>query len=75
MIDYMKRHVHGTLKKEMSEDYIYSASGDPTQRSRSTAFGYMMAILKNGQSMSQQIRDLEDVMSIWESLAEEAGRG
>lgn len=75
MIDFMKKHVRDTLKKEMTEDYMYSSSGDPIQRSRSTAFGYMVAILENGQAMSQQIRDVEDVVCIWKSLNEELERG
>ena len=52
VIDYMKKLVHDVLKKNMTEDYIYSASGDPIQRSRSTAFGYMMAILESGRSLT-----------------------
>lgn len=46
MIDYMRKHVRDTLKKEMFKDYMYSSSSDPIQRSRSTAFGHMVAILK-----------------------------
>jgi len=75
MIDYTTKHVRATLKKELNEDHLYSPNGDPRQRSRSTAFGYMVAILENGQPFSHQIRALEDVVSIWKSLAEEAERG